>query len=354
MKRFAVLCLLGSTACLGVADDRARLDLEVGRAASANVTVTVEDGLATVRSVTDTEIHLWANAPTFRFEVASTTDSEIAVRIENVLADARLESAEPFLTRERERPNEARYEIRPFSGLSATYALTTDDATNLEPWRFVVFADVQEAIDEVHEVFEAIDRQQARFSVVAGDLTEQGTVEEIERFQEEMRKMVTPAYVTLGNHELGASGPPYHDYFGRGTSSFVFRGVRFTFMDSASATISPLADDMLTGWLDQPDFLHAAIMHIPPLDPSGVRNGAFASRGEAQRLLGRLARGGVDMTFYGHIHSFYAFDNAGIPAYITGGGGAIPERLDGIGRHFLVVEVEPSDRTYRTSLVRVD
>jgi hypothetical protein len=37
-------------------------------------------------------------------------------------------------------------------------------------------------------------------------------------------------------------------------------------------------------------------MHIPPLDPTGVRNGAFASRSEAAKLLARLAEGGVDLS----------------------------------------------------------
>jgi hypothetical protein len=47
------------------------------------------------------------------------------------------------------------------------------------------------------------------------------------------------------------------------------------------------------------------------------------------------------LTLYGHIHTYHPFSNGGIPAYISGGGGAIPERLDGIGRHFMVVDVNP-------------
>jgi hypothetical protein len=95
-------------------------------------------------------------------------------------------------------------------------------------------------------------------------------------------------------------------------------------------------------------------MHIPPLDPIGVRNGAFASRNEAAKLLARLATAGVDLTLYGHIHSYYHFDNAGIPAFISGGGGAIPEKFDNIGRHFLVVDADPSAQTFQVRVVRVD
>ncbi|NPC52723.1 metallophosphoesterase, partial [Corallococcus exiguus] len=51
---------------------------------------------------------------------------------------------------------------------------------------------------------------------------------------------------------------------------------------------------------------------------------------------------------------YYSFSNAGIPAYISGGGGAIPERFDGVGRHFLAVDVDPSAGVREVGLVRVD
>lgn len=338
-----------ATGCLEVADGRALIDLEVGRGGDAALSVDVEDGLATVRSVAGDRVHLWANAPTLVITLQSTAAIEVELRIENVLPDARLEGGE-LLDRTM---TEARWRVT-LNG-RATLRLVADDADDLAPWRFAVFADVQEAIDDVQEIFARIDREEPRFALIAGDLTEQGTVEELERFQREMKQLGVPAYATLGNHDIGTSDDLFSTYFGRGSSSFVFRGVRFTFLDSASATIAPLTDSMLDTWLNRPDdLLHVATMHVAPHDPTGTRNGAFASRAEASRLLGRLARGGVDTTFYGHVHSYYAFDNAGMPAFITGGGGAIPERLDGIGRHFLTVDVAPLARTLRTGLVRVD
>jgi hypothetical protein len=41
-------------------------------------------------------------------------------------------------------------------------------------------------------------------------------------------------------------------------------------------------------------------------------------------VLAELAKEGVDIALYGQIHSYYAFANAGIPAYISGGGGSVP------------------------------
>ena len=88
--------------------------------------------------------------------------------------------------------------------------------------------------------------------------------------------------------------------------------------------------------------------------PIGVRNGSMASRSEADKLLAKLAEGRVDLTLYGHIHSYYSFDNAGIPAFISGGGGAIPERFDKIGRHFMVFEADARHGITARDLIKVD
>ena len=148
--------------------------------------------------------------------------------------------------------------------------------------------------------------------------------------------------------------------FLRANKALALTGVGFTLLDSASATIDPLAYEWLDQWLAEGRHqVHVVAMHIPPLDPDGERNGAFASRSEASMLLAKLAAGGVDLTLYGHLHSFYAFGNGGIPAYISGGGGAIPERLDSVGRHFLVIDVDPGapgedGRVLSVGIVRVD
>lgn len=196
-----------------------------------------------------------------------------------------------------------------------------------------------------------------RFALLVGDLTERGGDDELERFARELEPLRLPVYTTLGNHELGSSNgdPGYHRWFGRGSFRFVFRGVQFTMLDSASGTLAPEVYDWLDGWLAEGAArTHVVGMHIPPIDPVGVRSGSFASRAEADKLLARLSRGNVDLTVYGHVHSYYAFANAGIPAFITGGGGAIPERMDAIGRHFLVFDVDPTVQRLTSTLVRVD
>src|SRR5690606_20030834 len=121
-----------------------------------------------------------------------------------------------------------------------------------------------------------------------------------------------------------------------------FKGVAFSLVDSGNASLDPIVYDWLDGWLDRAaGDVHVFGTHFPPIDPVGARAGSFRSRKEAAKLLSRLAAGAVDLTLYGHIHSYYSYENAGIPAYISGGGGALPEKLDGIGRHFLTIDVDP-------------
>jgi hypothetical protein len=95
------------------------------------------------------------------------------------------------------------------------------------------------------------------------------------------------------------------------------------------------------------------LTHIPPIDPKGIRNGSFGSRAEAAKLLNMLAQHDVDVGFYGHIHSYYAESNATIPVYISGGGGALPEKFDGIDRHYLTVDYNPDQGIESVGVVRV-
>jgi 3',5'-cyclic AMP phosphodiesterase CpdA len=252
---------------------------------------------------------------------------------------------------------QARWTVTPPpAGGTIQLRIAPADADASGPFRFAVYGDVQEAIDEVQDIYRRMAEDATiQFALIVGDLTQQGSAEQLERFKLELLGLPFPAYATLGNHELGNREDLFHDHYGRGNASFVFRNVQFTLLDTASATLSPMVYDWLTDWLvEGVDRVHFTFSHIPPLDPSGTRNGAFASRAEANKLLSLLASGNVDTTFYGHLHTFDTFSNAGMPAYISGGGGAIPERLDGIGRHFLTVDVDPDRQLVQVGVVRVD
>ncbi|MBX3184938.1 MAG: metallophosphoesterase [Polyangiaceae bacterium] len=369
---WALLAAGAFTALVGCqsrpAEERARRDLEVGRASGHGVSLRVSDGLAVVREIRvengEGRLWLWSSAPSWELTLRrmDSAPERLRLRLSNIPKDAALEVVSGAAQVVKLPPTDP--SAPPSAELS--FQLTTQDAelrlrlaspaSKVEgPFAFAVLSDIQEAIDSVQDIFRRVNLEPVVFLLGAGDLTQQGTHEQLTRFQRELQGLSVPYYTTLGNHELGQSPSLWHDYFGRGSFHFGYRGVAFTLLDSGSATLDPIVYDWLDGWLKAASGrVHVVAMHIPPLDPIGVRNGAFASRNEAAKLLVKLAEGHVDLTLYGHIHSLYDFENAGIPAYISGGGGAIPERFDEIGRHFLVVDVDPAQGVTGVRAVRVD
>jgi 3',5'-cyclic-AMP phosphodiesterase len=343
--------------CVRPAEERAERDKSVGSASSAELDVRVVNGLAAVRKLESGRLTLWSSAPAWELELDARSAGSLTLDIQNCIPDVELTSLEqdaqstPVTSEPSTRKT---WELELPAGTSR-FRFATPDAADRGPWKFALMSDVQEAIDRVQDIYQRMNEEpDVRFLLGAGDLTRRGSRDELERFRDELESLRIPYYTTLGNHELGASPPLYQDYYGRANFQFVFRGVFFTLLDSASATLDPLVYDWLDDWLARGRrSVHVVAMHIPPLDPTGVRNGAFASRNEAATLLGRLAENGVDLTLYGHVHSYYEFDNAGIPAFISGGGGAIPERFDDMGRHFMVIEVGADRGVVETRVVRV-
>src|SRR5690606_3243468 len=86
--------------------------------------------------------------------------------------------------------------------------------------------------------------------------------------------------------------------------------------------------------------LRVVITHTPPFDIFGARNSAFRSRREAARLMSLLAKRGVDYIFAGSINTFAEVSIAGIPAFVTGGGGAPLEIFDETGPHWLLMTID--------------
>jgi predicted phosphodiesterase len=350
---FSVLAL----ACTRPGEERTKRDLDVGHAASAGLTVNVASGLAAVRSLSGSAVSLWQSAPSLELELVAADARQVELDIDNTLPLGELRDDAGVLVTPAagEGAKHKTWSLALPTG-SSRFRLAARDATEAGAFSFALLSDVQEAIDRVQDIYRVIDAEPGlSFVLGAGDLTEEGDDDELARFQGELGGLLLPYYTTLGNHEVAEGEQSYQKWFGRANFQFVHRGVYFTFLDSASASIDPLADEWLDAWLTNGRAsVHVFVTHIPPLDPIGTRNAGFASRSEAAALLAKLASAGVDLTLYGHIHSFYAFQNAGIPARISGGGGARPERADHIGRHFMAIEVDAARGVLGMRVVPVD
>lgn len=357
----AAFAVMGLAGC-GLGDERVAIDLDIGRAESAGSLVEITGGDANVLEFGDGDVTLWAQSPVLRVDLLPAESAAETWRVvirncmpgsEAVLVDA--SSGAALLGSGSPAPTTCEFTVAITAGGRAEFTVAPPDAEVAETWRFAFMSDIQDGLDNVDEVFEAINAQpDLRLVIAAGDIVERGKRDEYEQFFHQYQTLNIPFYSTIGNHELTFDESLWAEYFGVHSSHFVFKETAFSLVDSGNAGISPTLSSRLDGWLDDArERVHFFATHFPPLDPIGERQGSFASRREAMALLSRLERAEVDATFYGHIHSYYAYDNAGIPAYISGGGGAIPERFDGIGRHFLAITVSPS-RLEEVEVVRVD
>ncbi len=339
----SALCTLALVAaCTRPGEDRALADREVGVASVGALAVEVTDRLAAIRVLAPGQLGLWASAPTIELtvDVPATAAGPWRITVENALPDAELTEAGAPLGTAIAGPRPTVL-VRDVALAAGRHVLTVGPPLEGPgPFRIVAMADIQTGLPTVDEVFAEIATVAPRFVVCMGDLTDRAELAEYELYEAQLATLPVPIYSTLGNHELWADPARYHQRFGRASYQFVYRDVAFTFADSGDAGLDPLVEDEVEGWLDRAaDRTQLFLTHFPPLDPSGIRDGSFRSRRDAQRLVGKLAAGGVDLALYGHIHSYAAFEHAGIPAFVSGGGGARPELWDGIGRHFLVVDL---------------
>jgi predicted phosphodiesterase len=347
-------------ACARDSEARALADLLVGAAESDGLTVLVDGGLAHVRTIeagrdgAAGRVALRASAPAFELTLAAAPAVGRAwiVAVSNCMPDAVARvsggGAVEVTDLGGPRPTERHWRVvlPPASqgDVQARLAIAPPDAGRADPdevWRFAVVSDIQRALPHVDDILQRIAQDPGiRFIVSAGDLVDRGYLDEYALLEQKLAGSAVPLFSTAGNHELISDPMRWHEHFGRFNLHFAFRGVAFSLVDSGNAGIDPLVYEWLDAWLaDAAAQVHVFMTHYPPLDPVPIRASSFRSAREAQMLLAALAAGNVDVTFYGHIHSFYAYSNAGIPAYVSGGGGALPERWDGIGRHFLRVEV---------------
>ncbi len=361
---FVLVPALVSPGCVRTGEERAELDERVGKADAEGVRFEVAEGLAAVHQAARGRLVLWAGAPSFELETQSqpgaTTDWEITVQ--NVMPDAELVPVDEddvnfkVTGRKQSDPTTVVFGVELPAGETARMRIAPPDADEAEPYRVAVLSDIQNAVLEVGDIWAKINEDPSiRYVISTGDITQSGRMEELVFFQESLGDLDVPYYTTLGNHELGEASPEgFHELYGRGNFQFQFKDVYFTYLDSASATIDPIAYDWLEEWLERgEDATHIFLTHIPPIDPVGTRNGSFRSRNEAMKLLSMLTKADVDLGLYGHIHTYMADSQAEIPIYISGGGGALPEKFDGIGRHFLTVDIDPDEGIKEVGLVRV-
>jgi predicted phosphodiesterase len=304
------------------------------------------------------EIELWAQSPALElsFEVSETARQDWKLTVHNLMPSVIVEQSAGLLSLSEESADSNttrvwRLTLTPSS--TGSMRLASPDAFEPGPFRIIYFSDLQEGIETWQVYSEALAAvPEVRFALFGGDLSNRGGAEEFERCAAALSELPFPVYQTPGNHDFGSSQALWSRDFGPHSFHFSYKGVGFSLADSASATLDASTYSRLQEWLGFPrEAQHLFVTHYPLFDPVGTRNGAFRSRSEAAKLAGRLAAADVDLLLFGHVHSYYAFSVAQIPAFIAGGATPKLERMTGIGRHFLRLDI--AEGGIEVSLMRI-
>jgi Icc protein len=351
----ALLIALAAAGCFDVSDERTRRDFEeTGRAKLGDLRARIDQGVALATDPSRPFVRFRANAPGVELVFASeaATERRVSVELINVFDDVEVSvPAAPA------GENAVAFEVTVPPGGESRVTVRRPGTDTPAPFRFAWVGDVQGGNERFTRIRSRIHQDPSlEFVVFAGDITQRGTQEQIDAFLAVAEALDRPWYSCLGNHESLSGEPlPFQRTVGRLNVRFDYRGARFLLFDDASGTLDERVFDFVTEAM-APEGPRARIVgaHIPPFDPSGLRDGGFPDRTEAARLLGVLARGGTDLLLAGHIHTLIETEMAGIPTYVSGNGGVERSAAwDGSDMHYLEITVDPAAGTVRALPVHV-
>lgn len=364
MRRVLAMLSMVLAACSSVTDPepRAQLDLLLGTARSGALTFRATNGLLHAVGQRDGLPVFRASCPEFSVAIETTADGprETRLFVRNVPAGLKLVSSAGVLGPSTAPVMGARLDdLHLGLAWTVTFPPSVDqvelrtEPVDARDFTFLAFGDIQRGIDRFDDVIATLNAQpDAEFIVVMGDLTNVSTDAEFDAIDEAFTRITLPMLLTPGNHDAYRS-TVFQQRYGRANYTCELRGTRFTSIDSSNAGLSETAwrlyDDALAAGKAQP---HVVFSHIPATESFGVRSGQWNSRVEARRFAGSTAAANVDLLLFGHLHTLDVYELAGVPTVISGGAGAIEERLDGIDRHVLSVRVEGG--IPNVSVVRVD
>ncbi|MFK7827829.1 MAG: metallophosphoesterase [Oligoflexales bacterium] len=351
---FLLSIILILTSCSDFKDKRSNIDQNIGNIETRDFLFSTENGILNIVSADQNSLEARAGSPEFSAAVLNKSAEimEFQFTISNILSDLGIKVDDTVINELEQLQGKKTWQVS--IPVNSTIKIETLEHP-AESFEFLAFGDIQNGIENFDEVITVLNQQEnIDFILFLGDLTMNSDVEEFKKIEEAFAKISFPIYSTPGNHDV-RSANRYHNYFGKSSYSWDYKGTRFTSIDSASWTLSKSSWELYKTWLQQAkNQTHIVFSHIAPTEPFGLRGGHWRSRREANAFIAESSRAGVDAMFYGHLHTLDIYSLAGIPVYISGGGGAFQEYFDGIERHFLKVNVHPSNSQIGVNIVRVD
>ncbi|TCK83143.1 calcineurin-like phosphoesterase family protein [Albibacterium bauzanense] len=221
-----------------------------------------------------------------------------------------------------------------YKNINASNLERLGDGSQDDTVRFIVTGDTQRSYDETIKFYRKVNSiPEVDFVIVAGDVTEFGTLKEMQWLARELNNLTVPYVTVIGNHDLTMRGRDvFKRMYGELNYSFNYGGVKFICHDTNSREYQFSGNVPNIPWLRkqlQPEVgisNYVAISHVPPIsddfDEKLVKDYA-AAFDETPGFL---------ISFHGHTHNFEEFklDNSNIPYVITSAMGK---------REFLLAEI---------------
>lgn len=218
------------------------------------------------------------------------------------------------------------------------------------PYRFAVWGNNSGAPSIRARIAAAVNDSDALFAVVNGDLTAEGTSDELVDAAGQLNALLEiPWFATPGDKDVFSElDSRVVSTLGATTFALDVGSLRLMIADSADAAFTDATHSAVGGWLaDDPLWWPGTpapphrllVTHVPPFDPFGARNLGFKSRQDAARVIAVLQRGRVPKMITSQFATFERQTIDATEVVHSGGAGAPIETSSSAGHHWLEVAV---------------
>ena len=207
-------------------------------------------------------------------------------------------------------------------------------------FKFIVFGESRGGHHVFKRVMGDINYRKPLFAISCGDMLEDSSRKEYDRFLKDIGGINVPFLTVAGSSELQEGGMlEYEDALGASYYSFDFKNSHFIILSNGEGRISE--EQFL--WLENDLMLNKAIntfvfMHLPAFDPRPARKQPMLFGGQHLRLTKIFEKYNVSMVFSAGITSYFRDEKAGVTYVVSGGGGSELASADAF-HNYIIVEV---------------
>jgi predicted phosphodiesterase len=187
------------------------------------------------------------------------------------------------------------------------------------PFKFAAFGDTHTDYDNLQLTIDAINaRDDIEFVLIAGDMTNDGLLQEFEWAHEQYDRLDVPFLTVIGNHDALGHGPEiYAEMYGPDDYSFTYGGIKFVLFNSNTLEFGPdipRRDWLLSEVEDQRDALGVVLVaHHDLTNPDDHPGGTLDVFYEDL-----VQRPGVSGVIHGHLAKFELLSWKGVPVLQCG------------------------------------